>query len=141
MAIATRFAIATHILTYIATQPPETTTSEWMAASIGANSVIVRNITAQLKRAGLVRTSQGVSGATLGKPLGDISLYDVYHAVETDKLLFSIHDNPSPNCPVGSKIKGVLSRNFLEAQREMEDNLAGKTMLDVIKDMKLKVRK
>ena len=140
MAIASTFAIATHILAYLATQPPEKTTSERMAASIGANSVIVRNILALLKRAGFVSTQQGVSGAKLTKSVQKITLLDIYRAVKSDKELFSMHQNPSPNCPVGSRIQKALEKEFKNAQIEREKKLAGSTMLDVIKGMNLKLR-
>ena len=46
----------------------------------------------------------------LQKSLHDITLLDVYHAVEVvdEGELFQMHENPNPNCPVGANIQGVL---------------------------------
>jgi DNA-binding IscR family transcriptional regulator len=55
-----------------------------MAGSIGVNPVVVRNVTGMLKRAGLVRTQQGVAGTWLARPLSKVTLLDVYRAVEDE---------------------------------------------------------
>ena len=50
MQISSRFTIAMHILTYIATAPAEEkVTSEILADSVQVNPVIIRNILSQLK--------------------------------------------------------------------------------------------
>lgn len=52
MQISSRFTIAMHILTYIATaDQKERVTSEVLAKSIQVNPVIIRNILSQLKKA------------------------------------------------------------------------------------------
>jgi len=130
--IATRFSVATHILSLLElTKNEDAPTSEWMAGSVGVNAVIVRNITGQLKRAGLVDSRQGVAGARLAKPLTDVTLLDVYRAVEMEDELFAIHENPNPDCPVGANIQATLESVFREAQHALEDRL-GQTRLDQV---------
>ena len=111
-------------------------TSEWMATSIGVNPVIVRNITGMLRRAGLVRTHRGVAGAHAAKPLGEITLLEVFKSVEAEGEIFAIHPRPSQTCPIGSNIKHTLERAFGGVQTAMEDRLATVTMLDVIRDLR-----
>ncbi|MBN9501559.1 Rrf2 family transcriptional regulator [bacterium SCN 57-13] len=131
MRIASRFSIAVHILTLCEVDPLGAPTSEWMAGSIGVNAVIVRNITGQLRRAGLVTARQGVAGTSLAKPLEQISLLDVYRAVEVDGELFAIHPRPNPDCPVGANIQSSLEDVFHEAQEAMEARLAATSVREI----------
>lgn len=60
-------------------------TGEALAQSVGAHSVIIRNILAQLKSANLIETRRGGSGAKLAKSAKDISLLDIFNAVQSTK--------------------------------------------------------
>lgn len=60
-------------------------TGEALAQSVGAHSVIIRNILAQLKSANLIETRRGGSGARLAKSAKDISLLDIFNAVQSTK--------------------------------------------------------
>lgn len=128
MRIANRFSIAVHILSLLGALRDAEHTSEWMAGSIGVNPVVVRNITGMLRRAGLVRTQQGVAGTRLARPLSEITLLDVYRAVEEDTSVFSVHPRPNPKCPVGSRIEQTLSQIFTSAEHAMHAKLEGVTL-------------
>lgn len=133
MRIANRFSIAVHILSLLGGRREAEPTSEWMAGSIGVNPVVVRNVTGMLKRAGLVRTQQGVAGASLARPLSEVTLLDVYRAVEDEASLFSVHPRPNPKCPVGARIEGTLREVFAEAEDAMHAELAGITLAEVVR--------
>ena len=47
-------------------------TSDFMAASIGTNPVIIRKILQQLKAAGLIEVARGTGGVTITRPLEQI---------------------------------------------------------------------
>ncbi len=138
MRVASRFAIGVHILSLLGIDPDSDNTSEWMAGSIGVNSVIVRNISGMLRRAGLVSTKQGVAGTRLAKPLAAISLLDVYQAVEAveDGALFAFPPNPSPQCPVGANLQTALDSVFHEAQQAMEARLAATTLAQIVSSLR-----
>ena len=138
MRIPSRFAIAVHILALVGMNEGDANTSEWMAGSIGVNPVIVRNVTGMLRRAGLVSTKQGVAGTSLARPLSEITLFDVYRAVETDTELFSVHAQPNPACPVGANIQGTLEGVLGEAQRAMEERLARTKMSAIVKELRVR---
>ena len=133
MRIANRFSIGVHILSLLGARREVEPTSEWMAGSIGVNPVVVRNVTGMLKRAGLVRTQQGVAGASLARPLSEVTLLDVYRAVEDEASLFSVHPRPNPKCPVGARIEGTLRDVFTEAEDAMQAKLAGITLAEVVR--------
>lgn len=133
MRIANRFSIAVHILSLLGALREGEHTSECMAGSIGVNSVVVRNITGMLRRAGLVRTQQGVAGTRLPRPLSQITLLDVYRAVEEDTSVFSVHPRPNPKCPVGSRIQQTLGQIFANAEHAMHAKLEGVTLDHVVR--------
>ena len=75
-------------------------TSEFLAASINVNPVIIRKILSQLKAAGLVKVQRGSGGASIAKPLDEITFFDIYQAVECVEHgeLFHFHENPNQKC-------------------------------------------
>lgn len=135
MRTANRFAVAVHILALTESARPGEATSEWMAGSIGVNPVVVRNVTGLLRRAALVETRQGVPGAALARPAKEITLRDVYRAVEEDEEIFSIHPKPNPDCPTGAHIQDTLETVFADAERALADRLAQTSLADVVLDL------
>ncbi|MFC5704297.1 Rrf2 family transcriptional regulator [Cohnella faecalis] len=140
MKISSRFSVAAHILSLLATSRPEDCTSEFMAGSVNTNPVVIRRIMGMLRKAGLIHVRHGVGGASLLKGLDEISLLDVYRAVNSvgEGELFHIHDKPNPNCPVGSRIQGVLELVLSRAQEAMESVLSDITMEEVVNALNLK---
>jgi uncharacterized protein len=140
MQMANRFSIAVHILALLVMSQETEQSSEWMARSIGVHAVIVRNIMAMLRRAGLIQTQQGVAGGSFSRPINDITLLDVYRAVEKQGSLFSIHPCPNPNCPVGGHIQQTLEQVYGEAQQALEAQLASRTVADIVCDLEKAAR-
>ena len=134
MQISSRFTIGLHILTAIDTfQNEYKVTSDFLAGSIRTNPVVVRRILGQLKKAGLIESSQGVAGITIPKPLDQITFYDVYTAVEPveEGDLFRFHDSPNPDCPVGRNIHTLLDGKLREIQDAMEEKMRQYTLADL----------
>ena len=79
MQISSRFTIAVHVLTCVATLDGQMLlNSETIAGSVGVNPVVVRNIFRQLSREGLIVVQRGGNGGVkLARPLADITLLDV----------------------------------------------------------------
>ena len=135
MQITSRFTVAVHALTCVEFfKGRETVTSSFIAASAGANPVVVRMVMSDLKAAGLIITSRGKCGIELARPSQSITLYDVYKAVGgADKDgLFHFHKNPCPACPVGRTIHAALDERLRAAQQAMEDELRRSTLADVM---------
>lgn len=139
MQISSRFTIAVHIFTCIEIFKEEhKITSEFLAKSINVNPVIIRKILSQLKAADLIQVQRGSGGATITRPLSEISFLDIYYAVECidNNQLFHFHENPSPDCPVGRNIHRVLDDKLLAVQKAMEAKLASISLQMIIDDMK-----
>lgn len=100
MQITSRFTIAIHALAFIQMfQDQQRVTSNVLAASIQANPVIIRTVLSKLKEAGIIDARQGSGGYRLARPLEEISLYDIYQAVESvhERGLFHFHEIPIRN--------------------------------------------
>jgi Rrf2 family protein len=143
MTISSRFAVAVHILTLLETGRGEPLTSEYMAGSVNTNPAVVRRILSMLARAGLTHARLGAGGGTtLARPAADITLRDVYRAVECEGRLFALHhERPNPKCPVGRNIQAVLERATGAAQNALEDELAERTVAEVMAEVKAGDRK
>lgn len=139
-------------------------TGEALAESVGINSVIVRNILALLKNAGLISIFRGSNGARLAKNATQISLLDIFYAVESTPkskdfltlkkeskesihkesaytkervgyTLFRFHTNPNLLCPLGKNIHSLLDSHFIKAQRVLEEYLASVKLSDLLKKL------
>ena len=138
MQISSRFTIAVHIFACIKTfENDYKITSDFLAGSTNVNSVIIRKILGQLKGADLIEVARGTGGAKITRPLNEITLLDVYKAVECVEggELFHFHENPNPQCPVGRSIHTVLDGKLEQVQKAMEKELNSITLEDVEMDI------
>ncbi|MGN0563744.1 MAG: Rrf2 family transcriptional regulator [Candidatus Heritagella sp.] len=136
MKFSSRLPIAVHILLAIVQfEGREKTTSTFLAGSVNVNPVIIRNTLGKLKAAGLVTVKAGEGGASLAKDPADITLLEIFDAVEKEEALFHFHDNPNPDCPVGKNVHAVLDRRLLSIQEGMRQQMQSITLQDLIDDM------
>jgi Rrf2 family protein len=133
MTISSRFAVAVHILTLLETSGGAPVTSEWIAGSVNTNPAVVRRILCMLARAGLTSSRLGVGGGSfLARPASEITLREVFRAVDEGELFAMHRERPNPKCPVGRNIQAVLERTAGAAQRALEDELSRTTVSDVL---------
>ncbi|QHA35044.1 Rrf2 family transcriptional regulator [Rossellomorea marisflavi] len=128
--INTRLSVAIHILSLVAMDPKQS--SDQIAQSVTTNPVVIRRLSGDLKKAGLLTSQAGVPGFNLTRDPKDITLLDIYKAVNMEKELFSIHDKPNPKCPVGKRIQGTLDETFKSVQAAMENELNEQTLKDIM---------
>lgn len=139
MQISSRFTIAVHMLACMDVFKEDyKITSDFLASSINVNPVIIRKILSQLKEAGLIEVKRGPGGAVIARPLEEITLLDVYHAVDCleENILFHFHGNPNPDCPVGRNIHNILDDRLIQVQKVMEQELKSMTLADIESDLK-----
>lgn len=144
MQITSKFTIAVHIITAIDYfKDSEKVTSSFLAGSVGANPVIVRNVMGNLKESGIIDISQGKSGIKLAKKLDEITLLDVYKAVDcvNDEGLFHFHENPNMDCPVGRNIHKALDEELFNIQSAMENQMKSITIAEVVKRTRREIQK
>ena len=142
MQITSKFTVAVHILTCIDIFGGQMrVTSEFLSGSTGVNAVIVRGVLGQLRNAGIVETRQGSGGAHLAKALDEITLYDIYKAVDCvdDEGLFHFHENPNADCPVGRNIHKAMDDRLQTAQAALENELKSTTLAQVVADTRKEI--
>ncbi|EPD52109.1 Rrf2 family transcriptional regulator [Paenisporosarcina sp. FSL H8-0542] len=137
MSISSRFSVGIHILALLEFNKEGICSSEFLASSVNTNPALIRKITGMLKKTGLIEVHPGIAGAKLAKKLNDITLLDIYKAVNVvqDKELFSVHDKPNPECPVGRNIQDTIEPLLSAAQFAMEKVLGSVTLGDVVNDI------
>lgn len=136
--VATRFAVAIHVLLLLASGEMDgPATSLRLARSVNTNPVVVRRITGLLARAGLVRVRRGPGGAELARPARDISLGDVWQAVNPGgcRPLLPVHPDPNTACMVGHSIHAVLGDAFAAAEAAMHASLCRTTLDSLVQEV------
>jgi len=130
-----RFAVSIHILTILAASQNVSVTSEAIAVSVDTNPVVIRRTMSRLRECGLVDSRPGACGGwKLARAPGQISLCEVFHAVDCEDVL-SIHDHPNADCLIGGKMKQSLGRVFGRAQDALEATLGQFTIADILQDV------
>ena len=119
MRISAKCSVAIHCLLLISEYSAKLKiTSELAAESTGCNPAAIRSILNALKKAGLICIRRGVGGAVLSRAPEEISVWDIYQAVEPDGLerMMGVHPNPSESCPVGKRIETVLETSYAQIE-------------------------
>ena len=137
MAANSRLTIAVHVLAWMALaqrQGREQLTSDQVAASVNTNPVIIRRSLGDLRRAGLVTVRRGAGpGWSLARAPEDITLFDVYAAVEPEPLFAMHHTEPNLECPVGVGIRPALGAVYDEAEQALRRELGRTSVADVLR--------
>lgn len=142
MQITSRFTIAVHIIAFVDYFGEETqVTSKMLSGSIHANPVIIRNVISSLNDAGILSSHRGKKGIHLAKDVNDVTLYDVYEAVDCieKKGLFHFHEEPEPACPIGRNIHAALNPHLEDVQKTMEDELKTITLAEITGDIRERI--
>ena len=128
--------MAAHALAWLALagrQVRHALTSDEVAASVNTNPVVVRRCLGELRRAGLVGVRHGAgAGWWLARAAGEITLLDVYRAVEQKPLFGLHHGEPNLECPVGRGIRPALTEVYGGVERAVEHELGRTSIADVL---------
>ena len=144
MQITNKFTIGVHIICAVEYfKKDRKVTSSLLSLSTGANPVTVRTVISELRGAGLLDISQGKTGIGLKKGIKDISMLDVFNAVDgLDRDgLFHFHDNHNINCPVGKNIHKALDDKLMKIQDSMNSQMAKIKIGDVYNDIISEINK
>jgi len=136
MQVGIKFSTAIHALLCVEFFKNEKVTGEFIASSINTNPVIVRRLMQTLKSAGLIATSPGVGGIKLTKEPRQITLLDIFNAVNDAEKIFKIHSDSPKACPVGGRIEWLLEGYFSKAQNALLDELEAINLQDLLDKLK-----
>lgn len=131
-----RFSDAIHILTYIGASDivEDDLSSRAIAVSINSNPSLVRRLMSSLKTAGLITSVPGKAEVALSRPQSEITLLDVYRAIEEPDLIH-VDEETNQRCPVGANIQQALHKAYDQVQQQAEQQLNAITLQDVVNDV------
>jgi Rrf2 family protein len=133
-----RLTIAVHALAWLALarrRGRDALTSEQVAASVNTNPVVIRRSLGDLRRAGLVEVRHGAgAGWRLARDPEEITLLDVYHAVEQEPLFALHHTEPNLECPVGRGIRPALRTVYGSIEQTVRRELGHTSIADVLRE-------
>jgi Rrf2 family protein len=133
MLSSSRFIVAIHAMSVLARFAGKgPVCSAAVAESVHTNPVVIRRLMTELEKANLVKSVAGRSGGfELNRDAGDITLADVYFAVE-DETVFRMHKiDPKSECPVAAQLGKILSAPLRAAECALHSSLAKTSIRDV----------
>ena len=136
MSANSRLTIAVHVLVWMTLARERGLTwmtSDQVAASVNTNPVIIRRSLGDLRRATLVEVRRGAAaGWSLAREPHEITLLDVYDAVEHEPLFAMHRTEPNLECPVGQGIRPALGQVYTEIDQALRRELARTSIADVL---------
>lgn len=137
MQISMKCSVAVHCLIFIhEAKGIAKVTSNLLAESTGSNPVVIRNILSALKKAGLITVPRGTGGAELCADPSQITLYQIYSALEPDGMssIIGIHPCQKRPCPVAQNIRQVLQTPYQKIEDSIQQTMEGITLQSMIDD-------
>lgn len=134
MRMSSKFTISVQMLMLVAVVKNQKVTSDMMSKSTGANPVMIRQLFGKLKDAGILNVSAGRGATTLARSPEDISLWDIYNAVEgyNANELFKFHPEVSKECQIGRFFGEVLGVHLDEAVQAMGAKMSKVSLAQLI---------
>lgn len=137
MQISIKCSVAVHCLIFIhEAKGIAKVTSNLLAQSTGSNPVVIRNILSALKKAGLITVARGTGGAELCADPSQITLYQIYFALEPNGLtsVMGIHPCEGRSCPVAQNIRKVLEPPYHKIENAVKNAMEEITLQSIIDD-------
>jgi Rrf2 family protein len=123
-----------HVLLHMA-ETGEPLTSDELAKVMSTHPVVVRRVMAGLRDSGLVRSEKGHGGGwLLSCNPEDITLGDIYSALDAPELFALGNRTEAPGCLVEQAVNAALDSAFAVARQVLLDRLGGVTLAALSKD-------
>lgn len=139
MKYSTRLSDAAHVLALVAMSADEPLTSDAIATSIRTNPAFVRQLMSVMRKAGLVTSVRGHPRPSLARSASEISLFDIYRAVEGDKPLLHQDTHTNPECGVGVNIQYVLRECYDTVQEQAEEAMRAISLQDILDRYRVRI--
>ena len=131
-----QFTFAVHIMTVLAFSPGKVIGSQTLAASVNTNPVVIRRLLLALRRARLIETFTGKhGGARLQKMPREISLLNVYDAVEPRPVIPVNERKAFRKCHVSCNMKNIMSGVAESTENAVRKHLRGITLAKLVREL------
>lgn len=130
-----------HVLIHLG-QQESPVTSELMAQMLNTNPVVVRRTMAGLREQGFVRAERGHGGGwSLARPLSDITLLDVYRAIDEPAIFALGMAEDTPRCLVEQAVNAALESELHGAREMLLQRFESITLAMLTEDFERRARK
>ena len=121
-------------MTALACAPGDVIGSRTLAASVNTNPVVVRRLLLALRRARLIETFTGKhGGARLRKKPREISLMDIYDAVEPRPVIPVNERKALKQCHVSCNMRSIMSGVAETTEEAVRKHLRGITLGQLVR--------
>ena len=103
-------------------------------AGNGCNPAAIRSILNCLQKSKIISIVRWIGGAHLIQEPENLTVWEIYHALEPDGLrhFIGIHPNPADSRPVGRHILFVLEKPYKEIGAAVQEAMEGITLQDLL---------
>ena len=124
-------------MTALAFWPEEVMGSQKLAASVNTNPVVVRRLLLALRHARLIETFTGKhGGARLRKKPNNISLVDIYDAVESRRVIPVNERKALKQCHVSCHMRSIMSSVAESTERVVRQHLRDITLAQLVRKVR-----
>ena len=142
MAGNSRLATAIHVAGMLSFAEQMPLTSEAIAQSCNTNAVVIRRIIGLLTRHNLVTVKMGSGGgARLTKNPNEITLAEIYQALDEGAVFEVPQFDESFHCEIGKIVRPILADVLNIAEQSLLKTLDQITLAAVIEQVKVKMHK
>jgi Rrf2 family protein len=135
--VDTRFPVSVHIMTALAFNQPNLVSSEELAKSIKTNPSFIRKLVVTLSAAGLVESVRGKAGGIrIAKNPNDITLDQIYRAVNDGSLMAVPDKSPNKMCSISCSMKDILGKISDEIEDNTVKQLSKRNLKDILDQIK-----
>ena len=121
-------------MTALAFSPGEVIRSQTLAASVNTNPVVVRRLLLALRRARLIETFTGRhGGARLRKNPRQISLVDIYDAIEPRPVIPVNERRALKKCHVSCHMKSIMTHVAESTEDAIRSQLRRTSLADLVR--------
>ncbi|PMD69128.1 Rrf2 family transcriptional regulator [Companilactobacillus nuruki] len=132
MKYSNKLSDGVHILAYVEICKDGDLSSAAIASSIESNPSLVRRMMSRLSKAGLLVSQPGVVAPKLARPADEISLLNIYRAIEDNQNLLHVDEKTNLKCIVGGNIQETLTGVYQKIQSDAEKSMSQVTLKDII---------
>lgn len=126
---------AVHVLAYIEIYKNDDLSSAAIARSVEGNPSMIRRLMSSLVKAGLLNSHPGAVAPELARPLNQITLLDVYKAIDDDRNFLHVDPKTNPNCIVGGNIQETLNEVYDRIQEQAEASMNKVTLDEIVQEI------
>lgn len=131
-----QFAFALHTLSILAVNTNGAMTSEFIAASVNTNPVVIRRLLSKLSKSSLVETQLGKNGGVrLKKAPSEITLKDIYESLYEKSLISASAKEANKKCPISCKMKQITQDIIDHTEQATIKYLESVTLSDIQKQL------